>query len=296
VSPPELAVVGEAFEDLVFYGLPRLPRPGEELRTERFLHTVGGGVVITGLGAARLGLRTVVVSALSPAAVEMLSAARVALVDLRRRHEPPAVSVALSVPGDRSFVTFEGVNRRLEARLARAIPRLRARHVHLALGPTDATLWVRLLRRLHARGVTTSLDAGWQRNVRAVAALAAQVDYVMLNEREAMRYSGRPTLAAAVTHWKGHARNAIIKLGPRGSRWVSEQRDLSAPAPRVAVVDTTGAGDAYNAGFLFGVLRRRSPTECLRLGNFVGAMSTRAAGGVGSLPGRRDLPRRRGRR
>lgn len=54
----DLVVVGESFEDLVFFGLPRLPRPGEEIKTASFYQTVGGGAVITAVGAARLGLRT----------------------------------------------------------------------------------------------------------------------------------------------------------------------------------------------------------------------------------------------
>jgi len=76
----------------------------------------------------------------------------------------------------------------------------------------------------------------------------------------------------------------VIKLGRRGCRWVSSSLDLAARAPRVEVVDTTGAGDAFNGGFLYALLRGSAPRECLRIGNLVGALSTRAAGGVtGSL-------------
>ena len=87
----------------------------------------------------------------------------------------------------------------------------------------------------------------------------------------------------------------MIKLGKDGSHWIAEAVDLRAPAPRVRAVDTTGAGDAFNGGFLFALLGGRPPRECLRVGNFVGARSTLAAGGLDTLPRRRDLPTSRGR-
>ena len=57
-----LATVGEAFQDLVFVGLPHMPKHGEELKIARFTSTIGGGAVITATAAARLGMRTAVIS------------------------------------------------------------------------------------------------------------------------------------------------------------------------------------------------------------------------------------------
>jgi len=82
------------------------------------------------------------------------------------------------------------------------------------------------------------------------------------------------------------AANTVVKLGSRGSRWVSQDLDLIQPAPRVTAVDTTGAGDAFNGGFLFGLMSGACPRDCLRHGNFVGGQSTRAAGGLATLPRR----------
>ena len=62
------------------------------------------------------------------------------------------------------------------------------------------------------------------------------------------------------------------------------------PAPRVTAVDTTGAGDAFNAGFLSAWLRGGTPAMCLATGNTVGAASTRAAGGLDALPHASSLP------
>ena len=114
---------------------------------------------------------------------------------------------------------------------------------------------------------------------------------MFVNEKEALLYSGERSLSAAVERWRRLARNTIVKLGPRGGRWVSAGLDLRARPPRVQVVDTTGAGDAFNGGFLHALLGGAEPAACLALGNRVGALSTRAAGGIGSLPSRAEVGR-----
>jgi sugar/nucleoside kinase (ribokinase family) len=295
VAPLDLVAVGEAFQDLIFIGLPHMPRSGEELRTAGFVATVGGGAVITSIAASRLGLRTAIVSALSTEAVRALRRDRVRVVNLKRSSEPHAVTVSLSTKRDRSFVTFDGVNDRLEARLQAHVIRQRAGHVHLAFAPRDCTGWARIVAGLRGRGVTTSWDFGWNpalRRARGFDVLAGSSDFVFVNEAEAALYARCRGMRAALPFWRRTARNIIIKLGPRGSRWIAGDSDVSSAAPRVRVVDTTGAGDAFNGGFLTAWLNGGSQRDCLRLGNFVGSQSTRAAGGIDALPTRPIRPTR----
>jgi sugar/nucleoside kinase (ribokinase family) len=102
-------------------------------------------------------------------------------------------------------------------------------------------------------------------------------------------YADRKSLAQAESFWKENARNTVIKLGSSGSRWISPRGTLDEPAPKVRAVDTTGAGDAFNAGFLAGLLSGLPSRRALRLGNVVGARSTRAIGGLDGLPRLEDL-------
>ncbi len=288
----DLVTVGEAFQDLIFVGLPHHPRSGEELKTSRFTATIGGGALITATAAARLGLTATVVSALSDEASRSLRAERVRVVNLRRRSEPHAISVALSTRHERSFVTFNGVNDRLQPRLPAAVARLRAAHIHFAFAPDNCLRWTRIVERLRARGTTTSWDFGWNPPLRThpgFARLVGSIDFLFLNEAESALYARTRRSEGAAAHWRRATRNTVIKLGRRGSRWIAGSGDLSAPAPRVRAVDTTGAGDAFNGGFLFALLRGRAPRECLRIGNFVGARSTLAPGGIAALPRRREL-------
>jgi ribokinase len=284
----DLLTVGETFQDLIFVGLPHLPRAGEELKSGRFAATVGGGAAITAVAAARLGLRVATISALSADADSLLRRERVTTVNLRRRAEPPAVTVALSTSRDRTFITFNGVNARLQPRLAAALSRRRwsAAHVHFALSPERCATWARIVARIRSRGITTSWDFGWDKSLArrsGFGELVAAVDFVFMNEPESVLYARAAR----------RARTAIVKLGARGSRWVAAGIRVRAHAPRVRALDTTGAGDAFNGGFLFALLRGRTPLACLEAGNFAGARSTLAPGGIDALPSRLAIPVRR---
>lgn len=283
----DLLTVGEAFEDLIFFGLERLPKPGEEVKTSQFMETIGGGAVISAIAAVRLGVPCRTVSGLSDAAAKRLEAEGVEVQNLREPGEAHAVTASLSTKVNRSFVTFNGINDVLEQRLAPALDKVTARHVHFAFFPHDCARWERTLARLRTEKVTTSWDFGWNEHLlkdRRFPHLVNALDFVFFNEQEAALYARRLTLAAAVPVWKAHPRNVIFKLGAKGSRWLGATVDISVPALRVHVVDTTGAGDAFNGGFLSAVLAGLPPKACLRAGNYVGGTSTQAPGGIEALP------------
>jgi sugar/nucleoside kinase (ribokinase family) len=278
-----LLCAGEAFEDLVFFNLDRLPDPGEEVRTNHFTATVGGGAVITAVHAARLGMKAGIISALSDAAVTRLKRERVGVINLRKPKEPHAITAAMSTEDDRAFVTFNGVNAKLEGRVATAMPRIVADHVHLCFYPHDCAQWTRIVMRLRKRGITTSWDLGWSEPLtgdRGLTDLIDALDFVFINELDARLDTGEATLAEALTHWRQRKAITIIKQGDNGATWIAPDRDIHFPAPRVKAVDTTGAGDAFNAGFLVAWMRGKSPAQCLAQGNKAGAASTQKAGGI----------------
>ena len=279
----QLLCAGEAFEDLIFVGLERLPGPGEEIKTDRFTATIGGGAVITSIRAARLGMRTQLISALSDAAVTRLKKEHVAVTNLRRNNEPHAITAALSTDNDRAFVTFNGVNSQLEERLARLIPRVKASHVHLCFYPHDCARWTAIVSRLRKQGITTSWDFGWNEpltNDRGLTDLIDALDFVFVNEHEARLYTGSTSLERSIPAWRRRKAITIVKLGEAGAVWLAPDRDIHVDAPRVKVVDTTGAGDSFNAGFLVAWMNGQTPEQCLAGGNRVGAASTRRAGGL----------------
>jgi sugar/nucleoside kinase (ribokinase family) len=284
-----LLSAGEAFEDLVFIGLERLPAPGEEVRTNQFSATIGGGAVITAVAAARSGVAVELASGLSAQAEAWLRRERIRVTNLRKPREPHAITAALSTGGERAFVTFDGVNTRLEARLAPVLRSTRASHVHLALYPRNAGAWARRVRGLAKRNITTSSDFGWNDALARDPGLTALFDaltIVFLNEQEASLYAGVDGLAAALPFWRARRAIVVIKLGGKGSLALFGGEEYSAAGIKVKAVDTTGAGDAFNGGFLSAWLRGAPLTRCLEAGNRLGAASTRKAGGIEALPRR----------
>ena len=272
----DLVTAGDAFDDFVFYNLTELPRPGRELRTDAFVRTVGGGAVITAIAAARLGIRCAVASAVSAEALQRLRQSRVAVRNLRRSGEPAALTVALSTARDRRYITFNGANARIPPRVRRVLPRLRARHVHFAFCPRPCRPWISAIERLRRRGTSTSWDFGWNPALardRDLERLCGAVDILFLNRSEARLY-GRRGL------WRSMPHPVVIKLGSAGARLIGRGLDLRSAAPRARVIDTTGAGDVFNAGFLVARLRGAPWVRALRFANRLAAKSTERAGGV----------------
>jgi len=171
----------------------------------------------------------------------------------------------------------------LEERLVRLIPRVKASHVHLCFYPHDCARWTAIVSKLRKRGLTTSWDFGWNEpltNDRGLTDLIDALDFVFVNEHEARLYTGSTTLEQSIPEWRGRKAITIVKLGEAGAVWLAPDRDIHVDAPSVKVVDTTGAGDSFNAGFLVAWMNGKTPEQCLTAGNRVGAAATRQAGGL----------------
>ena len=110
---------------------------------------------------------------------------------------------------------------------------------------------------------------------------------VFVNEQEAALYSGTNSVEAALPFWRQRRPIVVMKLGAAGSRTLGSGGEYAAPAPRVRSIDTTGAGDAFNGGFLVSWMHSMPLRQCLVAGNRVGATSTTKAGGIDALPKRR---------
>lgn len=274
----DVITAGELYIDLILSGLDRWPRPGEEALAEHFHRGPGGGAAITAIGLAKLGMRAGVAGAVGEDGAWLMETLQRNEVDTARiltiGGESTGITVAASNAEDRAFFTYAGANRRLrEATRATIID---APHLHWA-GLVDHDLFSRF-------GGTISLDVGFAQANRETMDALPLVDLFFPNEVEAARMTGEREPETMLRAFQSAgARAVVLKMGERGAAMLVEHRLLHLAAPRVNTVETTGAGDCFDAGFLFGWLRGKGPEECLRLGNACGALSTRAPG-VAAFP------------
>jgi sugar/nucleoside kinase (ribokinase family) len=295
-----VAIVGEFFVDEIFSEFGCLPKLGEESFARKFRRDVGGGAAITACGLARLGAKVSVVGVVGKAdsgwVVERLTSCGIDCSGLEYDpSEPTGLTVSASTREDRAFLTYYGANVQLPALLQKpeTVRRLSAaRHVHFACAP-DAEDDRLLFAALHRNRCRISIDVqshvSWLTRPENLKVLQ-QCDVFFPNERE-----GGWIAAAVEPHDilrrlcdKGIP-GVALKRGAKGAALLWKEKQFLADPLPVGTLDTTGAGDCFDAGFIFAWLRGDAPQQCLEVANICGALSTRALGGIEGFPSLREL-------
>ena len=294
----DVTVVGEIYQDHVFSGFASWPSPGEEIFTDQYEWELGGGAVTTACALSRLGRSVRLIGVAGQADMPRL-AERLADFGVLADHiivssMRTGVTVSISTVQDRSFFTYHGANGELAPHLLQDTGLLRqaaqARHVHLAM-PLSASLAAHAIPLLRSASATLSLDVGhhvgWLQDEASLGVLGA-VDYTMPNAKEATLLSGGPQQYLDQCRALG-LRNALVKLGRDGAVLLRDGVEYRAASPQVTVLDTTGAGDVFDAGFIDALLNAEAPQSMLEQACACGAMSTRAAGALRALPTRDEI-------
>jgi sugar/nucleoside kinase (ribokinase family) len=151
-------------------------------------------------------------------------------------------------------------------------------------------------RLVHARGMKLAMDGNTSEEEHVsspkVRSVLRRLDLVMPNASEARSMTGEEDLTAAIRALANLCPLVVVKDGAGGAYGCERGGEIvHAPALRIAPLDTTGAGDCFNAGFLRAWLDGRSLVECLRWGNAVGGLSTLALGGTGAVVTPEDVRR-----
>lgn len=297
MSEFDLLVLGDANPDLVLRGGDVVPAFGQAERVvEEAVLTIGGSGGILACGAARLGLRVAFCGVVGDdlfgrfmrEELTRRGVATVGLVTVPDR--PTGLTVILSATDDRAMLTHPGTVADLRADLVPPALLSSARHVHVssyflqrALAPDLPSI----LDAVHAGGATTSLDPNWDPSGTwdaGLLALLPRVDVFMPNAMEAMSIAHISDLDQAVSRLRAHASMVVVKNGAAGAVASTTGESASVAGIPGRVLDTTGAGDSFDAGFLAAWLSDMPLARCLEIGNACGVLSTRAPGGTDGQP------------
>lgn len=288
-EPSLILSIGRLYCDLVFRGIAAMPALGEERFAQEMAIVPGGGAFITAAHLASLGRPAGLLARLGtdPLSRALAPALADSGVDLRwlehAEDAGPQPTVVMVQGGERAFLSRRAGPVR-PARLDEALGGGAARHLHIAEFATLAELpdLVSTAKRL---GLSVSLDPSWDDELIRAPDLVARctgVDIFLPNAAEARAIAGTDDLVQAGRRLSRHFHMVVIKDGAAGARLFSRSGELALPAPQGGpVVDTTGAGDAFNAGLIAAWLAGRSAAQALAEGIACGTLSVRGIGGAG---------------
>jgi len=292
----DIAIAGEINLDLIMSGLPEEMALERELLASGFTMTLGSSSAILAHNLASLNLRVGFVSMVGndPLGATALEYLRQAGVDLSRTVHSrtgthTGVTVLLTHSADRHILTYPGTMSEMRVQDLDLEYLKSARHFHLSSlflqkGMQPDLPW--LFRQLKDAGLTLSLDTNddpddeWKSGLQELLGLA---DIVLPNEAEACRMTRTNDVEAAAEALSRQVPLVAIKCGSRGALVRFQGERWLVPGEPVAPVDTIGAGDSFNAGFIQAFLRSCSPAECAAQGNRAAALSTLRAGGIAAF-------------
>lgn len=296
----DILAIGELNPDLILTGIASpAPRLGVEQEFAGHQLTLGSSTAISCVLMQRLGLRTKMAAMVGND--DHGRFCRGALtsegVDTELIMAAPGVATGLTIclayPDDRMLLTYKGAMALNPAALVGLDDLRQARHVHVgsfflqsALRPALASLFA----QARGLGLTTSLDTGWDPEERWLAddlrAVLRHTSYVFPNALEIERLSGERDVEHGIATLLDCGVDAVVaKLGAAGAVHGGADGMVSAAGFGVDAVDTTGAGDAFNAGYLHTMLNGEPVARRLAFGNACGALTVAAIGGTGGITG-----------
>lgn len=289
----DVTIAGELNLDLILYGLPEQLAPERELLADRMMLTLGSSSAIVAHNLAALGSRVGFQSRigddpLGKIAIERLQQGGVDVSLVRR--VPGLITTGLTVilhhEAWRNILTYSGTIAETSWSDLDLDYLADSRHFHFSSYYLQRGLRPRLkelFQYLKSKGLTISLDTNddpedeWEGGLHEIL---RHVDVFLPNQREACKAADTEDLEAAVRMLSGIAPLVVVKLGPKGAMAQRGAERILVESREVIPVDTVGAGDSFDAGFLHEFVRGSDLATCLKSGNQAGALSTTKPGGT----------------
>ena len=292
----DVIVIGELNVDLILNQIDSLPEVGKEILASRMDLVLGSSSAIFASNLSSLGAKVsflgkigtdifgdLVIDSLKNKGVntEMV---------IRDKELKTGATVVLNYGEDRANVTHPGAMENLSIDDITVEKIKECKHVHISsifLQPKIKKNIYEIFKLAKEAHLTTSLDVQWDPAEEwdiDLQKLLPYVDVFLPNEQELLNLTKEKELQNAINKIAECGNIIVIKRGSKGSICCSEGKQVELPAYlNEHVVDAIGAGDSFNAGFIFKYINNHNLSDCQKFGNLSGAINTTQAGGTAAF-------------
>lgn len=283
-----IAGAGATNVDLLYQGFDRLAGVGEELYCKDFSLQLGGGLPATLINLGRLGISTKIATELgndifSNFAKEKFTQNGVNPTNLYSGNDIPLnITSAIILPKDRTFYTYGKGNIEPDEKALETFYQI-AKGSKICMMQLGGFLPV--YKKLKEEGTILVLDTGWddEMSIEKYHDYLELADYYTPNRKEAMKITGTDTPEDAAKALKQYFDKVVVKVDADGCIGIDGNEKFFVPSIEEFInVDSTGAGDAFLAGFMYGLFYDYSLKDCIKFGNVTGG---KAVTEVGALSG-----------
>jgi sugar/nucleoside kinase (ribokinase family) len=292
----DVLVVGELNVDLILSDIEKFPEIGKEVLAHGMTLTLGSSAAIFASNISSLGAKVAFLGKIGKdkfgeVVIESLKTKQVdvSMVKTDGRAGTGATLV-LYMDEDRANTTYPGAMDLLTPEDITKDDLIKARHLHFSSYFLQPGMWNglgNLFKMAQNLGLTTSFDMQWDPKETwkmDIEAILPYVNVFLPNEMEIKYLSGKSDLKEAIDYIKKFTETLVVKRGNKGS--IVVQKDYLVELPSFLnekVIDTVGAGDSFNAGFILKYIKNENISVCHRFGNLAGAVSTTASGGTNAF-------------
>ena len=273
--------------DAIYSALPHLPALGEEVCSRSFRMTLGGGPIASLVTAGRLGAQTRLCTCIGDDAGSAMGAGilrgegvECLHFDCDARGGSPVyyTSVMTFAGSDRAFVSYFPDTDFFATRMREKAEALRDCDVCI--------LSNRIPEEFESLPARIAFDVSWRDGMKLEDYLPwlRRAWLFTPNEKEARQLTGCADVESAALALARHVENVVVKLGAEGAMYVQNGRAHRVPGEKVAAVDSTGAGDAFLGGLVYGLASGWDMEEAVCLANYTGATATTAIGCLTARP------------
>ena len=290
-----IAGAGATNVDLLYQGMERIPDVGEELYCKDFDLQLGGGLPATLINLGRLGIETKIATELgtdifSEFAKDKFLQNGVEPTNLYEGDKIPLnITSAIILPKDRTFFTYGKGSIEADDNAKEKFFQI-AKDSKITMMQLGGFLDV--YKKLHKVGTKLVLDTGWDDDMsfEKYADYLEIADYYTPNQKEAKKISNTSTPEEAAQALTKYFDNVVVKVDKDGCIGIDENGSFFVPSiDEFKNVDSTGAGDAFLSGFMYGLFYDKPLKECVLLGNITGGKAVTKVGALSAYNTEQEL-------